>query len=183
MAALSLREVARRVGMKAPSLYEYFDSKDAVYDAMFAEAWMAFREAIWHSPSDETDVVADLKARIRQVVDFANADPARYQLMFQRTIPGFEPSPEAYAESLAAYEEMRAEFARLGVTEQRYLDLWTAIGAGLMSQQISNDPGGDRWARLVDEAVDMYLAHVSAVGGREPENPDPSTSQSTRRNR
>src|SRR5437879_10560921 len=37
LAALSLRDLARRVGMQAPSLYSYFDSKHAIYDAMFAE--------------------------------------------------------------------------------------------------------------------------------------------------
>ena len=37
--------------------------------------------------------------------------------------------------------------------------------ARLVSQQISNDPGGQRWSGLVDEAVDMYLGHIS---GRQP---------------
>ncbi|MEU0837731.1 helix-turn-helix domain-containing protein, partial [Streptomyces sp. NPDC005969] len=35
VAALSLAEVARRVGMRPPSLYQYFPSKMAVYDALF----------------------------------------------------------------------------------------------------------------------------------------------------
>src|SRR3954466_10066531 len=33
---LSLGEVARRMGMRTPSLYVYFDSKHAVYDAVSA---------------------------------------------------------------------------------------------------------------------------------------------------
>src|SRR5947208_4483704 len=37
LATLSLRELAAKVGMRAPSLYSYFDSKHAIYDAMFAE--------------------------------------------------------------------------------------------------------------------------------------------------
>lgn len=43
VAGLSLGEVARRVGIRPPSLYVYFDSKnavyDAVYDAVFARGW------------------------------------------------------------------------------------------------------------------------------------------------
>ena len=39
IAAISLREVAAAVGMRAPSLYTYFASKDAIYDAMFAEGY------------------------------------------------------------------------------------------------------------------------------------------------
>ncbi|HLY82361.1 MAG TPA: helix-turn-helix domain-containing protein, partial [Acidimicrobiales bacterium] len=37
LAGLSLRDLARKVGMQAPSLYSYFDSKHAIYDAMFAQ--------------------------------------------------------------------------------------------------------------------------------------------------
>ena len=38
LAAITLREVARQVGMRAPSLYTYFPSKNAMYDAMYTEA-------------------------------------------------------------------------------------------------------------------------------------------------
>ena len=37
LAALTLRAVAERIGMRSPSLYSHFDSKNAIYDAMFAE--------------------------------------------------------------------------------------------------------------------------------------------------
>jgi hypothetical protein len=46
--------------------------------------------------------------------------------------------------------------AGMGAVEQ--VDLWTALLTGLATQQVSNDPGGDRWRRLVDPAVDMFLA-------------------------
>src|ERR1041384_6647000 len=35
VAALNLTAVARRVGLRQPSLYQYFDSRNAVYDALF----------------------------------------------------------------------------------------------------------------------------------------------------
>ena len=34
---LTMRDVAARVGLKASSLYSYFDGKSAIYDAMFAQ--------------------------------------------------------------------------------------------------------------------------------------------------
>lgn len=43
------------------------------------------------------------------------------------------------------------------------LDLYTAMLTGLASQQISNDPGGDHWPRLVPDAVDRVLAATEAV--------------------
>jgi AcrR family transcriptional regulator len=159
LAGLSLRDLAKRVGMQAPSLYQYFDSKHAIYDAMFAEA---NRELLGRytrlQPTD--DPASDLRESVRMFVEFCAEDLARYQLLFHRTIPGFEPSPEAYAVAVEVLELGRTRLARAGFTDQRALDLWTALVSGLASQQIANDPGGDRWIRLIDDAVEMYLSHV-----------------------
>src|SRR5690242_13843718 len=141
LAALSLRDLAGRVGMQAPSLYSYFDSKHAIYDAMFAQGSQEFLE---RERAVETtgDALRDLQAGSRMFVAFCTEDPVRYQLLFQRTIPGFEPSPESYAISVEALQIVRDRLAQSGLTDGRDLDLFTAIGSGLTNQQISNDPGG-----------------------------------------
>jgi hypothetical protein len=78
-----------------------------------------------------------------------------------RTIPGFEPSPEAYRPSLAVMEMTRGQLADLGVTRDEDVDLLVALVAGLIDTQLANDPGGQRWTRLFDRALDMY---ADAVG-------------------
>lgn len=83
----------------------------------------------------------------------------RYQLLFQRTLPGFVPSAESYAPAVRAPGVLREVLVRNAITEPRYLDLATALMTGLVDQQVSNDPGGDRWVRLIDESVEMFLAH------------------------
>ena len=160
LAALSLRDLARRVGMQAPSLYSYFDSKHAIYDAMFAQGAQQFLERE-RTVVTTGDALRDLQAGARAYLDFCTEDPVRYQLMFQRTIPGFEPSPEAYAISVEALQVVRDRLAASGLTDPRDLDLFTGITSGLTSQQLANEPGGDRWARLVDEAIEMFFDHVS----------------------
>jgi hypothetical protein len=40
--------------------------------------------------------------------------------------------------------------------------MWTALLNGLVDQQISNDPGGDRWIRLIDDVVTMFSNHCQA---------------------
>ena len=159
LAGLSLRELASEVGMRPQSLYTYFDSKNAIYDAMFAQGCRQFAEGQerWDLVGDAR---ADLKAIGRYFLDFCTQDPARYQLMFQRTIPGFEPSPASLAISVDSLAAVETHLSSLGIDDPRDLDLFTAIGTGLASQQLSNDPGGDRWIRLLDEAVDMYVDHV-----------------------
>ena len=104
--------------------------------------------------------IGGAKTTARAFVDFCTGDPVRYQLLFQRTIPDFTPSSESYAVAVNVYEQMRDQMATIGVSDEATLDMWTAVVAGLAAQQISNDPGGDRWTRLVDRAVDMLLADV-----------------------
>jgi len=159
LAGLSLRDLGRRVGMRAQSLYSYFDSKHAIYDAMFTEGCRELLDRLGEARFSD-DPTEALRQRLHLIVGFATEDPARYQLLFQRTIPGFEPAPESYALATEALESTRSQLAALGLTEPRHLDLTTAVIAGLVAQQHANDPAGDRWTRLVDEAVDMLMTHL-----------------------
>lgn len=164
--AVTLREVAGRIGMRSPSLYSHFDSKNAIFDAMFAQAWTeldAVLEAL--EPWPEAPRRA-LLAVAEAFFDFAVADLARYQLMNQRTIPGFVPGDEAYAASVAAYERMRTLMRGRGVRDQADLDLWTAILGGLVDQQLANDPGGTRWRQQLPRLVDMYCDEAGVPGPR-----------------
>lgn len=160
LAGVSLREVARRVGMQAPSLYSYFDSKNAIFDAMFAQGAQAFIEHQRRLVMSG-DPLQDLQAHMRSFVEFCTDDSARYQLLFQRTIPGFEPSPESFAVSIEGLALIGERMAAIGLGDPETLDLLTAIGTGITDQQISNDPGGDRWIRLVDDAMEMFFNHVT----------------------
>jgi AcrR family transcriptional regulator len=160
LAGLSLRDLGRRVGMQAPSLYSYFDSKHAIYDAMFAEGCRQFLDR-QRQMVITGDSLRDLIMIMRLFVDFCTENPVRYQLLFQRTIPGFEPSAESFAMSVEGLTAMRGQLAEMGFTDPEVLDLLTALGTGLADQQISNDPGGDRWIRLVDDAMEMFFNHAS----------------------
>ena len=158
LAALNLRDLAAKVGMRPPSLYSYFDSKHAIYDAMFLEGSLEMLGRFQALPEQE-DPVEDLRAGARLFVQFGVEDPARAQLLFMRTIPGFEPSQETYDVAVQLVELAKARLERSGIPVG-YFDLWTALISGLVWQQISNEPGGSRWARWVDDVVDMFVAHV-----------------------
>jgi len=156
IAGVSLHALAREVGMRQPSLYAYFDSKNALYDAMFADGNRQLIERL-----DATKLPREPRAAVkkfmRTFIAFGVEDIARSQLLFRRTIPGFEPSAEsyAYAEKVLsrAYDVLRAA----GVTDEGDLDCFVAMVGGLMEAQTSNDPSGDRWTRHLDRLVDLYL--------------------------
>ena len=127
---------------RQPSLYTYFDSKLAIYDAMFAAGNEVLLDRLVRLPP-EPDVQQQLVAVARTFVQFSTDDPVRYQLLFQRTIPGFEPSPQSYALAQRVYEHSREQLAAAGGTLPADMDMWTALIAGLADQQVANDPGAN----------------------------------------
>lgn len=165
LGALAMRDLGARVGMRAQSLYGYFPSKFAIYDAMFAESNRELLRRV-NDLAAARDPIEALRGRTRMFIAFCVEDPGRYQLLFQRTIPGFEPSPEAYAPAMDVLESAGEALRACGISDPRAVDMWTAIIAGLTAQQTSNQPGGDRWVRLADEATDMFLAHYAPTRKR-----------------
>jgi AcrR family transcriptional regulator len=160
LSALAMRDLGARVGMRAQSLYAYFPSKFAIYDEMFAESNRELLRRV-NDLAVARDPIEALRGRTRLFLAFCVEDPGRYQLLFQRTIPGFEPSPEAYAPALDVLQTAREALLACGISDPQAIDMWTGITGGLAAQQIANNPGGDRWSRLADEATDMFLAHYA----------------------
>ena len=160
VAAISLRELAAMVDLRQPSLYAYFESKSALYDAMFAQGFQALIDERRALKLDDDPVLA-LRQGARHFVDFCLADSARYQLLFQRSIPGFVPSPASLALSVEALGFLQRWLADAGLHGPVALDLSRALLTGLAGEQIANDPGGDRWVRHLDDLVDVFVAVAS----------------------
>jgi AcrR family transcriptional regulator len=163
LTGFNLRDLAQAVGVRAPSLYSYFDSKFALYDAMFAQANAELRDEML--VPDPQDFERTFRQASRLWVRWTATDPVRHQLLFQRTIPGFEPSAGSFAIAQDVFERNRAAFAAVGASDTDF-DLWTAIISGIVGQQLANDPGGDRYVKQIDEAIDMFLKHIGYRKGK-----------------
>jgi AcrR family transcriptional regulator len=159
LAAISLRDLADRVDLRQPSLYAYFDSKLGLYDLMFADGNHQLLEWVMSHPLSDDPRIA-LVEFVQELVRFSSDDVVRHQLLFQRTIPRFEPSPTSFALALEFYELARQRLALAGVSDPGDVDVFSALVNGLAHQQVANDPGGDRWVLLAERAVDMFLADV-----------------------
>jgi AcrR family transcriptional regulator len=176
--ALSLGDVARGVGIRPPSLYEYFDSKNALYDALFARGSSAVlrvcreaRDAALAEGRNLEDVLRVVGAAfLRWRVD----NPGYSELLFWRPVPGFTPSPEAYAPAMETVEDGRRFFAELqrrgwvraDVPADQILRDWTVIISGIGSQQQSNAPLEDFETGLfttrLPELSAMFARHYGA---------------------
>ncbi|MFI7212232.1 TetR/AcrR family transcriptional regulator [Micromonospora maritima] len=90
-ANLSLRAVARDLGMVSSAVYRYFPSRDDLLTALILEAYDALGDAVETADAD-TDP-ADLRGRwvaaCRAARAWALAHPAEYALLYGSPVPGY----------------------------------------------------------------------------------------------
>jgi len=170
LGGISVGDLARRMEMRPQSLYTYFPSKHAIYDRMYRggfEQLLARMEKIGgpDSRSRQDDPAELLAEAAEDFVDFAAERPSRYQLMFQRTVPGFEPSEDSYAVAVRALDVMRGWLRRAGIPAERELDLWRALLLGLAGEQLANEPGGRRWRNLARQAALYFVTFTRSEEG------------------
>jgi AcrR family transcriptional regulator len=96
--ALTMRRIAGEAGCSTSVLYTMFGGKPGVAEGLWREGFDRLRQAMEQASGD--DPLARLAATGRAYRANALANRAYYAVMFQRPIPGFEPSAEAYADSL-----------------------------------------------------------------------------------
>jgi AcrR family transcriptional regulator len=153
--------------MRSPSLYSHYASKNAIFDAMFGDAWAGYLQICADLDSDLPK--APRKAvlfMLQTFVDYAMADHPRFQLMNQRMVVGFEPSAGSYAPSIAVMVLFRDRLRNIGVRSDADADLCIAIVGGLIDAQFANDPGGDRYITQLPRAVDMLADDIGLPGPR-----------------
>jgi AcrR family transcriptional regulator len=175
VAALSLREVARRVRMQPPSLYAYFPSKDALYDALFLRAirvYRTYRDQSYAAGGSFWDKVTRI---FEDYMRFAQENPELYRLAYERPVPGFVPSDASMAESLQLLSRLEQTAAdaivtgelRSDLTMTQVRDVVIALAHGLTSQHMANEPhlpvGSGRYGGLIPTAVEMLRAAWSPV--------------------
>lgn len=173
VAALSVREVARSVGIRQQSLTYYFPTKQELLDALFADGFSELRRHFDRLPpaGDPVEGVVDVATAF---VEFCVARPAAYHLMFQGTVPGFHPSDESHAVALGVLQELVKRLEAAHVTEPADVALVRGVLSGIAAEQIANDPKGRMFVDQTARGVRAVLAALRAGAG--PHGPTPGQS-------
>jgi AcrR family transcriptional regulator len=178
VADLTLREVARRVSMRTPSLYEYFPSKAALYDALFLAGIRLFQARLVRGLNAAPTFWERIQACFEAYMLFSREHPELYQLLFEHPVPGFAPSDETMAEGLALLDRFTSTIADAidhgeitpGLSASEARDLLIAMIHGVTSQHLANDPdappGGGRYGGLVAPALALFRDSWTPQGGR-----------------
>ncbi|MFW0795065.1 TetR/AcrR family transcriptional regulator [Gordonia sp. CPCC 205515] len=148
--AVSISEVARRMGMKPPSLYKYFPSLHALYDALFARGQRLENDFVAEAVRAVEPGLQGLLARSEACIRWAMTRDGRAfgPLLYWRPIPGFEPSPESFEPSVEMVDGFRSDVTE--AVHRRELAPWadnddtvrllSTLVSGICSQQMANQP-------------------------------------------
>lgn len=166
------------MGMRPPSLYKYFDSLHGIYDALFERANGEHLEAV-RKATARLDDEARLVAGAEATVGWSMKNPALAQLIFWRPVPGYAPSPQAYASARETLTELQSVVAaaiehgslRPDIDIDEFVALYTIVVSGIVSQQLANEPNArfasGRFSRHTPQVVRALLAHYRIQGGHD----------------
>jgi AcrR family transcriptional regulator len=167
VAALSLQEIARRLGMRAPSLYTYFPSKNAIYEALFERGMREYRQQVEASIAQSADLWDGIRQAIELHFKFAFENPDLFQLLFERPMPEFIPSQAGLEEGRKLIEVSREALIRLirdsnaniPASAEVVHNLLIALMHGLVTQHMANEPhlplGEGRFGSLIPLMMEL----------------------------
>jgi AcrR family transcriptional regulator len=174
VAALSMQELARRMDMRAPSLYNYFSSKMDIYDALFRLGMTLYDTHLQEALKGSKDAHDEIRIVIESYMSFALANPELYQLCFERPVPGFVPSRESLDLSFGILEKSYARVAQLKkrldtkLSAQQIVNLVIAMSHGLTAMHLANEPhlpvGQGRFGSLIPTLLNILETAIPAKG-------------------
>jgi len=166
VAALSMQELARRLDMRAPSLYNYFSGKKDIYNVLFRLGFTLLGEHMERTTQGAQTWQEELQRTFEAYMTFAMQNPELYQLCFERPVPGFVPTEESLELSFGllqkSYEGLSTRlYAEIDtdLPSEQVRDLVIAMMHGLTALHLANEPhlpiGQGRFGALIPAALSV----------------------------
>ncbi|MFI6169600.1 TetR/AcrR family transcriptional regulator [Nocardia sp. NPDC051052] len=113
-AALSLRAVARDLGVVSSAVYRYVSSRDELLTLLVIDGYNALGDAVDAALADAPDdPIEQMRVLARTVRRWATAEPARYGLLFGTPVPGYDaPADQTMAPGTRVIIALQSLFAR-----------------------------------------------------------------------
>ncbi|MEO6062180.1 MAG: TetR/AcrR family transcriptional regulator [Thermoflexales bacterium] len=174
VAALSMQELARRMEMRSPSLYNYFSSKMDIYDTLFRVGISRYDAHLEEMLKTAAGIRDEIRIGVESYMTFALAHPELFHLCFERPVPGFVPSQTSLELSFGMLNKAYARVSQFApdlnpkVSPRQVVDLVIAVAHGLTALHLANEPnlpsGQGRFGSLTIAAVSMLEATLLVQG-------------------
>lgn len=169
--SLSLRDVARRLGVSHQAPYKHFPSRDHILAEVVGRAYASFAAHLEKRPRSD-DPYIDLGNLGRSYLDYARKHPLHYQLMFGTPLPNPAEHPEMIAKADHAFATLRETISKLPRSiSQEDVDLdalftWSVVhGLASILQTRATQQLGLRKATITEATAHTLGRIADALGG------------------
>ncbi len=164
---VSLRAICAEVGVKMPTLYHFFGSKEGLLDAVIEHGFDLYvNQKTAHESTG--DPIQDLRQGWDTHVAFGLANPGFYTLMYGKIRPGYSPAPQARpTAALLSVTQRAADQNRLIVSPEHAAAHVLATNIGVTLRQITlahSDP---------ELSINAREGVIAAITGAVPANQRP----------
>ena len=172
---LSLRDVARRLGVSHQAPYKHYPSRDHLLAEVVGRSFAAFAAELDRRPRTG-DALADLRGLGLAYLAYAQAHPLEYRLMFGTPLPDAARHPAMLVQARAPFSTLQGALAAVveahgGTPDRASIDAdalfgWTAmhgLASTLRTSAMSTlDIAPDVLAGMTDHVLDAIRAALLA---------------------
>jgi AcrR family transcriptional regulator len=150
VSALSLKAIATAMGMTAPALYRYYNSRDELLTELILSAYLDLAECVEAAVDDDKPPERQLTDIAQAIRGWALAEPQRYLLLYGTPVPGYH-APEAATELarrilapvLAAFADSGSEPEDRAASFHLSITFWTRLHGVLSLEAAGHFTGMD----------------------------------------
>jgi AcrR family transcriptional regulator len=166
--ALSLKAIAKRMGMTAPALYRYFDGRDELLTELILTAYRELAEAAEGASAAGVTPQDRLRRLALTLRRWALSNPQRYLLLYGTPVPGYSAPPEATVLATRILAPVLAPFVAaeagdpggdqpVGVALRRSVTFWTRLH-GVLSLELAG-----HFAGMGVDTEELYDQEIRSV--------------------
>lgn len=176
MDSVTLRQIAKRVGLSHTAGYRYFENKEALVAEMRRVCILEFKAAIPSADEQDSDPIQCIRAALMGLLDFGCAHPAKYRLIFSDSQPDLTDYPSLLAQRWEVFASC-VDLVQAAIDKER-LDvdalmfshgLWSLLH-GMLSLHVANQlVHGLSLREMAAPLIDIFLrAGCTPQGTKEP---------------
>ena len=168
---ISLRAVCHAAGVKMPTLYHFFGSKEGLIEAVIERGFDMYLEAKGSAESSG-DPIQDIRAGWDAHVAFGLANPGFYTLMYGKVRPGYSPAAQSRpSQMLRALTRQAHEQRRLTVSPEEAAAHILVTNIGVTLRQIILSERDERLSAAVREGTLAAITGTTTSSGRPSSGP------------
>ncbi len=174
--AISVRRLAREVGISTRAIYSVFGGKEGLLEALYQQSFQSLVDVLDEVPEVEDPRINLLRIGTLGFRRYAIEHPNLFRLVFERAVSNARRSPEDYAVALEALQRLRSRVERCAdarLISEKSVDVVTtsfhALCQGLASMEITNRlplPGGGDALQVWEEALSALVAGFESAENR-----------------